>query len=932
MLAAAQIQLEQQFATLTDLRKPIGYPVYALEHGLDPDAIAALAPAASTDLRVFGARDKYWLVWIVLSAEAGYRYAGEEFWPELEVAPGEWRNNTNRTWLRRQYERFADRFGGPTPVGIWAEQFSNIAWPIANAILPRYLQAHFAEHLFASRYALADLAASDAHRIGALLSDQYQGSSSRFADFLQQTELTTQIVLALRDEDLGGAAPRITPAMLQRMVGDLEQRRQSREYLRAARKVISTHRASVGANLHGGASGTAASSPSDSVVAGPRLAARRFGDRNLLIGLIFPDVAAAFTKAGLPQSALASGQIRLAGIEATPEPALALLTFARRDRELRAFPATDRPFALTESLDQRARTIVEPLLRLQERSCWVLRRHADGLYREVLGGHVRPGQSYIVLRRAAWADGETRAAGLEPLAAPTSGIVAYALDLAAPLKEAQRGALAALTIGTVAGTRIEAVGLAPSWDAPGELPAWCASETVTLRIEADFDAAGFRVQLDDGSPQLLPATSGTLLLAFDPPALGAHRLSVQALRRANDLGSAVGEVVPFDFAVAAPRSWIETMRDKAGFRLLVDPAGASLEHLFAGRATLRLFGPAGRAALWSIETFDAAGHLAASIPGGKTTVGDAPEMIATTLDRLRQAGSGAIDVAHRVDIVASLDELGRQSLAFPHRVDPLRWHYDPACARVRLIDESAHNAPVKVRTYSLSNPAEVRAADYDQAIAGIEIACPGALMVAIAAGRRYAMFVSNPATTLKNLADLGVTQSLEIAKPDLDAALILLSALLRWQGARPVGPQAVVRKVMTLVRIEDELAVRLCGRDFTNALRLTEPTPLVRAQSLVGGSPGFGLRMRTFPVLETAAEARTLFAEIAGRYAIEQHSARCDMAYALAFDPVALRLGSADAARKEIADLVVNRPLLRGAYLARAATRASGQAALRVAS
>jgi hypothetical protein len=90
--------------------------------------------------------------------------------------------------------------------------------------------------------------------------------------------------------------------------------------------------------------------------------------------------------------------------------------------------------------------------------------------------------------------------------------------------------------------------------------------------------------------------------------------------------------------------------------------------------------------------------------------------------------------------------------------------------------------------------------------------------------------------------------------------------------------------------------------------------------------------MRTFPAPEAAAEAKTLFAEIAGRYAIEQDRARCDMAYALAFDPLGLRLGSANAARKEIADLLTNRPLLRGAYLARAATRASGQAVLRVAS
>lgn len=932
MLAAAQLQLEQHFATLTALRRPLGHPVYALEHGLDPDTIAALAQAASTDLPVFAAQNQYWLTWIVLAAEAGYRYGGEEFWPELEVAHGEWRNNANRTWLRRKYERFADRFGGPVPVGRWAEQFSNIAWPIANAILPRYLQAHFAEHLFATRYALADLATTKAHRIGELLFEQYRGSSSRFADFLQQTDLTTQIVLALRDEDLGDTAPRITPVLLQRIVDDLEQQRESREYLRAARKIISTRRAAVGASLHGGASKTGGPSAGDRVVSGPRLAARRIGDRNLLVGLIFPDIAAGLAKAGLTQSVLASGQIRLAGIESTPEPALTLLTFARRDRELRAFPDAHRPFALAEGLDQRVQAILEPLLRIQERCCWVLRRHADGLYREVLGGHVRPGQSYVVLSRTARAEAETRAAGLEPLSTPASGIVAYALDLPSRLQEAQRVALATLSIGTVTGIRIEAVGLAPSWDAPAESPAWLASETVTLRVEADFDTVGFRLQLDGGPRRHLPATNGALLIALDPLSLGAHRLSVQALGRPNDPSSVIGEAAQLDFAVAAPRRWIEAMRDKAGFRLLVDPPDASLEQLFAGRATLRLFGPAGRSVSWSIETFDAAGHRTASVPGGKTSVGATSEAVAATLDRLRQAGSDAIDMAHRVDIVASLDELGRQSLAFPHRVDPLRWHFDPASARVRLIDESAHEASVKVRSYALPTPVEPRTVDYDRAVAGIEIASPGALTVAIAAGRRYAMFVSNPATTLKSLADLGVFQSVAIAKPDGDAVLILLSALRRWQGARPVGPQAVVRKIMTLDRIEDEMAVRLCGRDFTDALRLREATPFLRAQALVGGSPGFGFRMRTFPALESAAEAKALFAEAAGRYAIEQDEARCDIAYTLAFDPIALRFGTTDAARQAIAGLLANRPLLRGAYLAQAATRAAAQAALRKAS
>src|SRR5690606_14743204 len=128
---------------------------------------------------------------------------------------------------------------------------------------------------------------------------------------------------------------------------------------------------------------------------------------------------------------------------------------------------------------------------------------------------------------------------------------------------------------------------------------------------------------------------------------------------------------------------------KAGFRLLLEPAGSPLEALFAGSAEARVFGPVGRFVSWSLETFDAAGHLVAEGDGGTAPVGSA--VPAPVLDRLRQTRSEAIDAAHRVDLVASLGELGRQALAFPHEVEPLRWRFDPSARRARLIDETAHD-------------------------------------------------------------------------------------------------------------------------------------------------------------------------------------------------------------------------------------------------
>ncbi|MEQ9565501.1 MAG: hypothetical protein RLN85_06755, partial [Pseudomonadales bacterium] len=187
MLTSAQQQIERHFAELATVRRPFGFPVYALEHGLTADEISSLAQSASNDLQRYGVRDDIWLVWVILAAEAGYRYGGEEFWSELEIIPHEWRNNQNRTWLRHRFKHFSERFAGPVPVGRWARHFSIIAWPIANAILPRYLQAHFAEHLFAHSYSLAELFSSNDDQIGKFFSEHYYGSSTRFSDFLQQT-------------------------------------------------------------------------------------------------------------------------------------------------------------------------------------------------------------------------------------------------------------------------------------------------------------------------------------------------------------------------------------------------------------------------------------------------------------------------------------------------------------------------------------------------------------------------------------------------------------------------------------------------------------------------------------------------------------------------------------------------------------------------
>ena len=921
MPAHTQLLLEQHFAGLTAARKTRNHPIYALEHGLEPSTIVELRRAASAELQKAGPLDHHWLVWTILASEAGYGYAGEEYWPALEHVPNEWRNNNNRTWLRRRFKQFGDKFGGPVPVGRWAEHFSIISWPIANAVLPRYLQAHFARHLYDLRFELGEIANAQAERLGQVLLERYDGASSRFSDFLQQTELTTQIVLALRDEDIGDSTARISPSLLARIVGDLEGRRESRDFLRAARKIISARRASVSPGLRLAVPGAATATGGQPVIAGPRLAAR-VSDQGAILGLIFPDITAALQRARIPQSALATARMQMAGSTQALEPALGLLTYSGRDRQLDALPQAGKPIIALEGASSDLARVITPLLSLPEQRAWVLRRQLDGLYREVVGGHVRTAQSYLILARSSFAADLSGRAALKPIPIRASGAVAYTLEIGERLTELQRASLAKLGIGSISGIRVEPVGLAPSLAEQSSIPTWFSTEVVTLRVVADFEVGGVAVRIDGGPFTAMDADNSQLLIALDELALGHHQVSVQALVKRSDLRSATGETAAFDFLVAPPQPWQEAMRGRAGFRMLALPSNAKLEDLLAGRATVQIAGPVARTIQWSLETYDAYGHLVATGDGGSTRVGAPDASVAAVMTRLRQTQSEAIDHAHRVDIVASLGELGRQAIKFPHQVEPLRWVYDPSRRLARLIDETAHEAPVTVRRYDLAAPLERHIIDTEAALVGLPIAPPGALLIADYRSKHYGVFASAPATDkLTSLSDLGPPQSLAITKPDPEALLILIASLFRWRRARPLGYMAIVRQAITTTRIDEELTIRACGRDFASALALEEAKPFARAQSMVGGSPGFGFRMRTFPAPSSPTEGRNLLTDVARHYRIESDPELCATAYSLAFDPLSLRFGKGETARTKAESLLANRSLMRGAFLARTAVR-----------
>ena len=109
-----QALLAERFAQLRrerDAAMP-GSPIFALEHGLSLDEeLPALQEAVRLAVARPGLPRQTGLPFVVYSAEIGYGYRGDEFWPGFEEVTPRWNSHgidTARRFIRHCFEDFAD--------------------------------------------------------------------------------------------------------------------------------------------------------------------------------------------------------------------------------------------------------------------------------------------------------------------------------------------------------------------------------------------------------------------------------------------------------------------------------------------------------------------------------------------------------------------------------------------------------------------------------------------------------------------------------------------------------------------------------------------------------------------------------------------------------------------------------------------------------
>lgn len=927
-LADLQKRLSEQYARLRELRNTENYPVYAIEHGLTPEECSAARKLLNENFRALDqAHSTYALVWTAIAAEVGYNYDGTEYWVSFrETLPAWLDRQADRNKIRSFYKAFANEYRGLTPSGPWAGQFPIIAWPITQAILPRYLQRQFADHLFDLRHALVRSGELTLQEIGDLLSARYSGSSSRFEGFLQQKALTARIVLALGLEGIEDTVPPIEKTMLDRIASDIDKLgsfgtrlREARRVLREARFVNSEKVGFVASAKHVPAT---SAEPTEHTQR-PRLVARPLDAETWTLSLALPALATLLRKGGLSPRDLEQARMRFRphGEGNSWAPGRALFSYnGEQEEPLAPYPDTDIDVFSFERPLAAAQSILRDRLRFSAQPLRLLKLRADGAAFELLGGHVRANQSYILVASKPIATEAATALGLAALRTSTPSAHLWRLDVHSNLDAAKLAALRALGLGYQLGIRVEPLGLSPRWATSDGCLVLLDTETPMFSVSSDVAVREYAVSIDDLPPaRVTPAASGATHISLGALSIGAHRIAVSAL------GAATGSnIVAEDFSVAIrPASpWRQSIEGKAGVSLRLDPREAAVEQFLDGTARIRVMAPPRRTVTLANRFYGADGTLFHEEVIGRYSTPLSDDKVSDLLvERLTSEGQlEHVERAARIEVSISLDEYGAGQVAFEKEAEAVRW-LRVGDGKMRLSDDTAESSPLVVERFDLDAVDVACAVDYQEALTGIDVRGKGGLFVAALNGRRYEAILTAVQRQITNFNDLGVPARVSSTR---SAPAELIAALKRWHSVRRLlGPMAFVARRNAVRALERALAVALCGDDWVASVDrvISGKQKIGDLYSRVYHSRGFASGIANFvwryDIDEATANAE--FSRLLGVYKILADAAHGRAALRLAFQPQSMK--SAALQSTGLFDALRNAPeLVRGAYFARLAT------------
>lgn len=895
-----QERMEQHFAALAERRAASGFPIFALEHGLDDGKLEEIAEQLRARLNTGLRLAPHWLLWTIYAAERGYTYEGGEYWQSFEdVTPG-W-DSRDRYRVTAWFSKFQSTYNGVVPSGPWASHFSIIAWPTTHAVLPRYLQQQFARTLYDLRFTLARLTTIEPAAIGRLIATNVYYASTRFEQFLQQEELVGRIVLALLHQDPREGEEPLLPATLDRIVADLEQMRHARGWLREASRVVADRFKGIGRGAAPPSSGEGQASVEQRLQETrpdirPDLRLRYAGDGRWTLVIDVPNFKGIAALNPDIRQFLRQTRSKLNGDDVR-RPAGWVLSGNRR-AVLKAWPDPSRPLVSFESPNGVVDHLLESECRMSPGPIWLFRIGADGIAREIASRLMRPGYDYILASPDEFEDLQD---GMTRCAIECSDICAIRVSVPSDVSSAYMQWLRIRNLELARTVRVWPAGLpGRKWDGEGRSE-WLTTESPCFGIVPDHPVDSYLVTLNDGAATAFQAgePGEPTFIQLPQLAAGTHRLSVKARRSAalDGLGAPPTHEGYLELRVREPEPWTPGTTSHVGLAVMSNPHDATLDVFWENELDLTVFGPEGRQVIPHVSLEDAKGveiYSAQVCPPMDLPI--FPETWKKRfLEYLRrenaewrylEAASGLLTIEGQ--------ELGRFVVRFDHDALPVRWvlRHRGEAVSLRLVDDTGQEyVEPKCRFFSLETPTRIERVDAGSALTGFDVQPPGGLFITQNGKFRDLVIVSTGLSDI-GLEGLGV-QPVYDSIADSPKSIIKHMRILRyWRSARLAGFLANARRAQVVIGLTTRLYGALAGRDWGRAeaafMRSNDrERSFDHLQSLLDHRGGFPAVLRRDAVsIEGGRRAiASWYAELAGRYGVCSDQALCTLAVDIASRP-----------------------------------------------
>jgi len=844
--------MEAHFRALGAQRAKSGFPLFLLEHGLTAKEVATISHHLRDRLRTNERLGKHWLLWAIYATERGYDYTGHEYWQSFEDRTPYWQGS-DRNRLSGWFRKFRENYDAVVPTGQWASQFRIIAWPITHAILPKYLQHQFARSLWELKYRLATLSALDARSIGHLVALHAHGSN-RFEEFLQQEELTGRIVLALLGQHEANDVSPIHSATLQRIVGDLEEVRRSREWLREARQVVQDRFSGIGRGAgprepadhrHDHAPVRPAPSPS----LRPAILLRSDGMGSWTALLDVPDFRVIAVNAAIREF-LRSTRVQLAGSEQVR--ASGWLLGARRRAVLENWPEEGTPLVRFEEPQPVIDHIIEGDCLMRSGPNWLFRIGVDDIAREISGRVVRPGGDYLLVgSQLPQIEGWIRPASMN-----CRGVEVRRIAVPANLSSSDVELLSGLNLQVAKTIRVWPAGLpGRAWDGEGNCE-WLTTEAPCLGLMHDHPVDSFVVRVGDQELAVSAGDPGSpSFIRLSPLPAGVHRFHVRARRSADQplsekYAEPEGHLV---MRVREPEPWRPGRALHSGLVVTMDPLDPDFDTVWDNQLDLSVLGPEGHQVRCEISMTRGDGTEIFSDPiPDPLTLPVTPAAWRRCLDRFSSYPDRALKAleASAGCLVIKGDELGEFRVHFERDVPPLRWllHRSGEKVSVRLADDTGleDQAPT-ASYYAFGRPleaTELARADVEQAA---DVVVPGGLFVASLDTFADAVAVSSGRMST-GLDGLGIVPTFPELQSDVPTWQEWFRVAALWREARLAGFLADARREQVINGFYAAVYRSICGSVWADAEErfLQAPTSenLEKLQQGIGKFSGFGVVLR----------------------------------------------------------------------------------------